>query len=137
MEIVWLLIVIGLAIIELFTVNLVTIWFVASGIIALILAILNFSFYIQFAVFVILGIVLLLTTRKSLEKMLNKTKQKTNLDRVVDMIGIVTEDITPNKSGEVKVDGKRWTAISDKEIAKGCNVRILKIDGVKLVVEEE
>lgn len=137
MEIVWLLIVIGLAIIELFTVNLVTIWFVASGIIALILAILNFSFYIQFAVFVILGIVLLLTTRKSLEKMLNKTKQKTNLDRVVDMIGIVTEDITPNKSGEVKVDGKRWTAISDKEIVKGCNVRILKIDGVKLVVEEE
>lgn len=137
MDIVWLLIVIGLSAIELFTVNLVTIWFVASGIISLILAILNVSFYIQFAVFVLVGTLLLLTTRKALEKMINKTKQKTNLDRVVDMIGIVTEEITPNKSGEVKVDGKRWTAISNSEIAKGCNVRILKIEGVKLIVEEE
>ena len=68
--------------------------------------------------------------------MLDKNKQKTNLDRVVDMEGIVTEKISKNNPGEVKVDGKRWTAISDKTIEEGKTVKILKIEGVKLIVEE-
>ena len=68
--------------------------------------------------------------------MLDKNKQKTNLDRVVGMEGIVTEKISKNNPGEVKVDGKRWTAISDKTIEEGKTVKILKIEGVKLIVEE-
>ena len=58
----------------------------------------------------------------------------TNLDRVVGMIGIVTEDITNNEIGEVKVDGKRWSAISNSEIKKGEYIKVEKINGVKLVV---
>lgn len=132
----WLIIVLALALIEIITVNLVTIWFVASGIVALILSYFNISFYIQLGVFVILGTLLLILTKKPLEKLLNKTKQKTNLDRIFDMKGIVTEEITKNSTGEVKVDGKKWTAIADKTIKKDSTVKILKIDGVKLIVEE-
>lgn len=136
MAIVWLIIIIALAIIELMTVSLTTIWFVASGLVALILSYFETSFYIQFATFVILGTLLLLLTRKPLVKMLNKSKQKTNLDLIIDSEGIVTEDIIKNEPGEVKVKGQRWTAIANSTIKKGSTVKILKIEGVKLIVEE-
>ncbi len=137
MKIAWLVIAIVLAVIEASTINLVTIWFIASALVALLLAYLGVPTSIQIAVFVILGIILLVLTKKPLEKLLKKTKQKTNADRVLDMTGIVTEDITENKPGEVKVDGKKWTAISKQNIKEGSKVKILKIDGVKLIVEEE
>jgi membrane protein implicated in regulation of membrane protease activity len=136
MELTWLLIIGVLAVIEAMTVNLVTIWFIASALVSLVLSFFNVKPIIQVAVFVILGVALLVTTRKPLQNLVNKTKTRTNADRILDMEGIVTEDITPTKSGEVKVDGKRWTAIADKEIKKGSTVKILKIEGVKLIVEE-
>lgn len=136
MEFLWLVIVICLAFIELITINLVTIWFVVSGLVSLIASYFTDSFIIQLTIFVILGTILLITTKKPLEKLLNKTKHKTNLDRVIDMEGIVTEDITKNTPGEVKVDGKRWTAIANESIKKDSTVKILKIEGVKLLVEE-
>lgn len=137
MKIVWLVTAIVLAIIEAATINLVTIWFIASALVSLLLAYLGVSTYIQIAVFVLVGVVLLVLTKKPLENLLKKTKQKTNADRVLDMNGIVTEEITEEKPGEVKVDGKKWTAISNKTIKEGSKVKILKIDGVKLIVEEE
>ena len=136
-EFFWLAIVLLLSFVEVATVNLVTIWFIVSALVALLLAFFNVDFIVQFAVFVILGVVLLVTTRSYLEKLLNKNKQKTNLDRVVGMEGVVTEKITKHNPGEVKVDGKKWTAISSKTITEGKNVKIVKIVGVKLVVEEE
>ena len=137
MKIAWLVTAIVLAIIEAATINLVTIWFIASALVALLLAYLGVPTSIQIAVFVLLGVVLLVLTKKPLERLLKKTKQKTNLDRVIDMTGIVTEDIEEEKPGEVKVDGKKCTAISKQNIKEGSKVKILKIDGVKLIVEEE
>ena len=132
----WLAVILIFCFIEIGTINLVSIWFVASALVSLLLSFFPIPFYIQFIVFVVLGIVLLITTRKSLEKFLSKTKQKTNLDRVIGMQGIVTEKISKNNPGEVKVDGKRWTAVSDKTIDEGKTVEIMKIEGVKLIVKE-
>ena len=137
MEYFWFVMILVLSFIELITVSLVTVWFVASAIVAWILSFFGVSFGIQFAVFVVLGIVLLITTRKQLTSWLNKNKHKTNLDRVLEMTGVVTKKIPKNDVGEVKVDGKRWTAVSDKVIEEGRTVKILRIEGVKLVVEEE
>ena len=134
---IWLGLVITLTLIEVLTTNLVTIWYIASALVSLILTFFVDSYLIQFSVFVILGTALLFTTRDYLVKLIVKNKEKTNLDRVVGMIGIVTEEITKKKSGEVKVDGKRWTAIADKKIKVDSTVRVLEIDGVKLKVEEE
>lgn len=133
----WLVIILLLSFVEVATVNLVTVWFIASALVSLLLAFLNVNFIVQFAVFVILGIILLLTTRNFLVGLLNKNKQKTNLDRVVGMEGVVTEKITKHNPGEVKVDGKRWTAVASKTISEGKVVRIKEIEGVKLIVEEE
>jgi len=133
---IWLGIIIVLTLLELATVNLVTVWFIASAIISLILSIFVHNFFIQFLVFVILGLILLVTTRDYLIKLIGDKKEKTNLDRVIGMEAIVTEEISKNKPGEVKVDGKRWTAISTKKIKVDSTVKVLEIDGVKLKVEE-
>ena len=132
----WLIIILFLGFIEAITVNLVTIWFVISGIVSLILSFFIDDFIIQFSVFVILGILLLITTRSWLNKVFKINKYKTNLDRVIGMRGIVTEKITKNSPGEVKVDGKRWMAVSGKTINVDNDVKILEIDGVKLKVEK-
>lgn len=133
----WLIVAIVLSIIELGTISLVSVWFIASALISLLLALFGFSLYIQIVNFVILGIILLIFTRKPLLKYLNKTKQKTNADRILDMTGLVTEEIDVDQPGEVKVDGKKWTAMAKEKITKGKKVKILKIEGVKLLVEEE
>ena len=135
--IVWLLIVFFLSFIEVVTVNLVTIWFIVSALVSLLLSFFVDSFTIQFIVFGILGIILLLTTGKSLKKIFDEEQTRTNADRVIGMIGVVTEEIKKNVVGEVKVDGKKWSAISTSTIKAGEEVLIEKIDGVKLVVKKE
>lgn len=134
---IWLSIIIFLIIVEGLTVQLTTVWFVASGIIAMILSIFINNPQIEFAIFVLGGIILLVTTRPYLITKLRVKESKTNLDRVIGMEGIVTEDITRYKTGEVKVDGKCWTAVSNDDIGVGEVVDIIKIEGVKLRVRKK
>lgn len=133
---IWLGVVVALILIEAMTVNLVTIWYVASAIVSMIISIYIDNYFIQFLVFVILGTILLLTTRDYLVRLLGSKDEKTNLDRVVGMTAIVTKEISKNNPGEVKVDGKYWTAVSNKKIKVDSTVKVLEIDGVKLKVEE-
>lgn len=135
--IIWLLVVFLLSFIEVITVNLITVWFVASSILALIVSFFIDSFTIQFLVFGIVGIILLFTTRKTLKKIFDAEQVPTNADRVIGMNGIVTEEIKKNTIGEVKVDGKKWSAISDTTIKADEEVVVEKIDGVKLVVKKK
>lgn len=133
---VWLGIVLLLILIEAITINLTTIWFVISGVAAMLLTFVTKVFLIQFALFVLLGVFLLVTTKPFLQSKLDKTKVKTNGDRVVGMKGIVTSEITNKNYGEVKVDGKLWTAFADKKIKVDTTIEVLKIDGIKLKVKE-
>lgn len=132
----WLLIIILLTVLEVVTINLVSIWFIISAIVSLFLSFAVDSFYIQFGVFVGLGIILMLLTRPYLVKKLSKKKVRTNFDRIIGKKGLVTEKIEKLKVGEVKVDGKRWSAISKDIIDVGTIVIIEDIDGVKLIVRK-
>ena len=134
---IWLAIIILLAIAEAMTINLVTIWYVASGIVALILSFFIDNFTIQFAVFTLLGTFLLITTRQFLQTFLNTKNVKTNLDRIIGMNGIVVEEINRDNNGAVKVDGKVWTAYADKKIKVDSTVKVLEINSSKIKVEEE
>ena len=133
----WLVLVIVLSFVEIATVSLVSIWFVASGIVAMILSFFIEDTAIITTVFILLGIFLLVLSRPIVNKLRSKDNEKTNLDRIIGESAIVTEDIKKNEVGEVKVDGKRWSAISKEKCLKGDRVKILKIDGVKLIVEKE
>lgn len=134
----WLIFVVVLTVIEVATVNLLTIWFVISGIVALTVSFLTDSVLIPSMVFVLLGVFLLFTTRPLFKRLLkNNTKERTNLDRVIGKVGVVTEEIGRNVVGEVKVDGKKWSAVCNKTIEVGEEVIIEKIEGVKLIVRKE
>ncbi len=132
----WLALIFVLVIIEASTINLVSIWFIGSGIVSLFCSFFIENFLIQFAIFVILGVFFLITTRNFLNNLLKQHNEKTNLDRVVGMVGIVTETIAKNVVGEVRVDGKRWSAISNDKIEKDEEVTIESINGVKLNVRK-
>ena len=132
----WLTIVIFLTIVEISTVNLVSIWFVISGIFSMLLALVIDSFTIQLTVFVVLGIMLLISTKSVIKKMQPK-KEKTNLDRIIGTNAVVTQTINKNSPGEGKVEGVLWTATADELIEKGSIVKILEINSTKLRVEKE
>ena len=132
---IWIMIIILFTLVEIMTINLTTIWYIVSAVVSLIVALFTTNFYLQFGVFAILGTILLLTTRPFLKKFMTKKIEATNLDRVIGMEAVVTEEISKNKIGEVKVDGKTWSACSEQTIDVNCIVKVLQIDGVKLKVE--
>ena len=73
---IWLGIILVLTLLEVASANFVTLFFVASAILSLILSLFVDSFLIQFLVFVILGTILLVTTRDYLMKLVNDKKSK-------------------------------------------------------------
>ena len=77
---------------------------------------------------------LMITTRKYLLKLLQVKKTSTNIDRIIGMKALVTKDI--KDVGEVKVDGKIWTAVSDDALIAGDYAKILEINSTKLKVEK-
>lgn len=133
---VWLTIFVILVIIEMTTVNLVSVWFAVGALITAFLSLVVDNTIIQIAVFVITSAISLALTQPLAKKLRKGKITPTNLDRVIGKVGIVTEKITKLEPGEVKVDGKRWSAFADKKIEVGRNVEILSIDGVKLHVKE-
>ena len=79
-------------------------------------------------------------TRPLVAKLLRRDETPTNADRVLNNVGRVTERIdNALPSGAVYIDGKTWTARSaDGEVIEpDAAVRILRMEGVKLIVQKE
>ena len=130
----WLMVIILLTILEFATVNLVSVWFIASGILALILSLFVDNLVWQFGVFVVVGILLMVLTKPLLSKVSNKEVEKLNLERVIGMPGIVTQEIKSGRVGEVKIDGKIWNATSLEDLEVDTMILVEKMDGEKLCV---
>ena len=133
----WFIAFVILLIIELVTVNLVTIWFAIGAVAAIITTIFTDSVLIQSIVFVVVSVIALLITKPLIKKFKKFEIEPTNSDRVIGKVGDVTKKIEKNKYGEVKVYGNTWTASSKEVIEVGERVKVLSIDGVKLIVEKE
>jgi len=136
MSFTWMIIFIALIVLELCTVNLVSIWFAIGALSSFVLSFWVSDMTWQIAMFIGVSFIALLLTKSFVKKVRGGKVVATNLDRVIGQIGIVTEEITKLEPGEVKVDGKKWSAISSKKIKVGSKVEILSIDGVKLNVKE-
>lgn len=100
-------------------------------------AIIGFSLVWQIFVFLIASAVLIYFTRPFFIEKLKVGAEKTNVDSLIGEMGIVTEDIRPYETGLVKVLGQVWTAksVNNQLIARDSKVRIIKIEGVKVIVE--
>lgn len=133
----WVALIVVFLIIEALTVQLVTIWFAAGAGGALVANMLHAPEWLQWVVFIVVSVVLLLATRPLVKKFVKKRVQPTNADRNVGREGIVIEAIDNIAAkGQVEVSGEVWTARSkdDVPIPEGQQVVIHSIEGVKLIV---
>ncbi|MEG0913142.1 MAG: NfeD family protein [Oscillospiraceae bacterium] len=134
---VWLLVLVGLIILESVTVQLVAIWFVPGCIAAMVAVLCNLSAAWQLVLFVVFSGLSLLFIRPILAGKRDTRNIPTNADMVIGKTAVVIETIDNDQAkGRVKVSGLDWTARSyDKSvIEKGSKVGVCAIDGVKLIV---
>lgn len=131
----WLAIFILSIIIEAATVDFVALWFAAASLPAFFLALFGAPFWIQLALFLVIATVLLAYTRPYMVKYFKTNRTKTNVHSTIGKIATVTKAITPTSIGNVELRGMTWSAISNFDIKKDAKVRILDIEGVKLIVE--
>ena len=135
----WLVLLVIFVVAEALTTTLVSIWFAAGALVALIIAVLNLPIGLQAGAFIVISLVLLILTRPIARKILDPKITKTNFDRIIGEIGLVEEEINNLEGrGSVSVKGSVWTARStdDKEIPIGSKVKITRIEGVKVFVTE-
>ena len=138
---VWLIVLIAFVVIEIATMGLTTIWFAGGALAALILALINASFYVQIGFFLVISIVLLVCTRPLAVKYFNKNITKTNVDSMIGKQAIVLAQINNLKEeGQVMLNGMEWSARAYEEdniIPTGAVVEVKEIRGVKLIVIEK
>lgn len=117
--------------------DLVSIWFAIGAFCALIISIFFPKLIlVQSIVFFVVSGVLVASTRKLSRKLQNMPDVKSNIDAIIGKVGKVTLAIKPHEVGEVKLEGKLWSAISEKNIEVDSYVEVLGVDGVKLIVKQ-
>ncbi len=138
--ILWLGLTIVLGVVELMSLGLTSIWFAAGALCAFVCAMLGLGLGIQVVVFVVVSLVLLFFTRPLALRYLNSGTTKTNAEALIGRTVRVTGDISNLKDeGQVTVNGLEWTARSADDTCtfrRGDLVKIVRIEGVKLIVEE-
>lgn len=138
MTVLWLIAMIVLLIVEGVVPGLVSIWFAAGALAALLMALWGLPLWVQFLVFMVVSLVLLFLTRPLAKKYVNSRVTPTNADRIVGTDCVVTEEIDNLQgTGAVMADGKDWTARMDNrdgKAPKGSVVKVLRIEGVRLIV---
>lgn len=135
----WLVLLVLFLVAEIATTSLVSIWFVGGCAAAAISTIFTGNIWIQLAVFLAVSIVLVLCLRPIAAKLTKKAETPSGAQRLIGKEAVVTEAIDNLAAkGAVQVNGAYWTArteSNDMKIEKGTVVKILRIDGVKLIVE--
>lgn len=118
-------------------IHLVSIWFAAGSLAALVVYWLHGPLWLQVLVFLVVSGGLLAALWPFTKKFLNPHVTATNIDSVIGSIGIVTSAIDNIEAhGQVKLNGMEWTARSTtgEPIAEHTRVRVDKIEGVKVFV---
>ncbi|MBS5115664.1 MAG: NfeD family protein [Erysipelotrichaceae bacterium] len=135
---IWLIIIILSIIIEIVTLDLVSIWISVGGLCALIAELLGFNLTIQIIVCIVITFITLLLVRPLSKRYLTGNIVHTNVDRLIGKHALVTKDITMDNIGEVKISGNFWSAkgLNNETIITGDHVEVLAIDGVKLIVKK-
>lgn len=138
--IIWLIAAAILGIVEVSTVNLITLWFAVSALVTAVFAVLGASSGVQISVFIVVSAILVIATRPLAKRYLNRNTVATNADRIISEKGVVIEEINSIKgTGQVKVMGQVWSAKSadGEDIAEGTSVTVAALEGAKVVVSSE
>ena len=138
MSVFWLVAMVVLLLIEALVPGLISIWFALGALAALIAALFHAPFWLQLVWFLVVSILTLVLTRPLVRKYVNSRVTPTNADMGIGKDAVVTESIDNlQEKGAVRLDGKIWSArmAEENETAEaGETVRVLRIEGVKLIV---
>ena len=136
---VWIAVLVLAVILEAVTNDLVAIWFFPAAVISLVMTFFPAPIWAQILVFVVVGLILVISTRPFCRKFLKSKNDKTNVEAIVGRVCIVTEEIRNiDEVGEVKVGGLCWSARAEdpaRTIAVGEQVTVVAVQGVKLIVK--
>jgi membrane protein implicated in regulation of membrane protease activity len=135
--IIWFSIIILAAVIEASTMDLSSIWFSVGALFALLANAIGANEIVQVVIFLIVSSALLIGLRPIFKKYIKRNESGTNKDKHIGKIAICVKPITDGARGEVKIDGKIWTAISNEDIVLDEKVIVVAIEGVKLVVKKQ
>ncbi len=133
----WMTLAIILAVFEILTLGLSTIWFALGALFAFFAALCGASIPLQIVIFILISVLSLLLVRPLSVKYFNNKITKTNIDALIGRKVQVTKDIDNAKEqGTVTLEGTTWNARSttDELISKGDTVVIQRVEGNKLFV---
>lgn len=123
--------------IEAQTVSVVSLWFAAGSLAAMIAALCGGELWLQVLLFLVVSIVLLACLRPLVRKYFTPKLTKTNADSLIGTTGLVTEAIDNVQSvGRVKLGGMEWSARSTngQPIEKDTLVQVDRLEGNKVFV---
>ena len=135
--IIWLVLMVGFLVAEAVTVTMVSLWFAAGALVALLVSLLNLKIWIQITLFVLVSGVLLACLRPMVRRHFTPRLTRTNVDAIVGTKGVVTAQIdNVCAAGQIKVNGMEWSARSTtgEIIPEGTLIRVERIEGVKAFV---
>lgn len=136
---IWAVLLVVFVIIEVVTVQLVSIWLAAASLITMLCAFfLDIPLVAQLGIFTLSSVILLAVTMPVLRKNLNKGHIPTNAELDVGKSAVVIEEINPEIStGRVSLNGIDWNAVSGngEVIPKNSVVTVTEINGTKLIVK--
>lgn len=118
-------------------IHLVSIWFAAGSLVALIASFFGAPLWLEILLFLVVSSVMVALFWPFIQKFLNPKVEKTNVEAIVGTEGYVTADIdNVSAAGQVKLGAMEWTArsTSGQNISKGTLVKVDKIEGVKAFV---
>ena len=136
----WLAIIILAIVIEIFTEQLVSIWFIPGALISIIFDLFEAKLVWQIIIFLALSVVGIIVGKKFLLKYKSDNSTKTNIDAIIGEKCIVTEKIDNFAGcGQAKVRGQIWSArgvLEDDVFEPGEVLQIVAIEGVKIICKK-
>ncbi len=133
--IVWIVLGLVLAALEMVVPGLVIIWFGLAAVITGVLAIFIHNPSFQYAIFLVLSGLGIFFAQWIGRRITKPEPELVGALRLAGATGLVVQDIKPPELGRVKVSGEEWLAESNVAINAGVKVRVLRVDGTRLIVE--
>ena len=137
----WLILLACFLVVEAITVGLTTIWFAGGALVAAIASGLGAGILIQWVLFLIVSLALLIFTRPMAVRYMNKGVPKTNVNSLIGERAVVIQKINNlEQTGQVRINDIEWMARTSSDevtIPEHAIVTIEDVQGVILIVKEE
>lgn len=132
----WATAVIVFVVLEVITVQLVSVWLAAGAFITMVAThFTDIGLTGQFAIFIVSSAILLAISFPLIKKSRKKGYVPTNSELNIGKQAVVIEEInTRSGTGRVTLNGVDWKAVSDEVIPVDSVVTVKAVDGAKLIV---